>query len=698
MEWKGNDQDKVRALIQTFLSNLHAKYPGIRNASYDFGTGQFLDRMGRPLRREDPRFDKAGGTNTGRAARAGEATLRRGIFLQSLVSSEGGQGPNLLGQLLNRTNQSVTDAGLGRLFSSPSPLDPQTVASYLQDNADLPQLENAILRERAVSDALSKDARNPMREESPSLFSSPSPGRITRLSKPSKKDDHLRVGTARLGTDAKPLPTPVESNIGGEIVPPDVLAKQMAAINYDHLPANIREEIDPIIKREKFISWVKANLLALYDAFPKEVRDRATHWYDGANKIAKDFGNRFQTTAHQAAGVIAVLSPQKDWFMNVAQGEQVMDIWANHQDTEITEGIVLAQMDEIIEAAQAPAKQKKKAKPGETKLARTRRRNYNKRLDEQAKADRRAILLQTIGKSVRELDSEPYLQGWAIRLLAQSIHGREYRVISPEGDGMEIATKKDGQPQKNGWGSINEIEKAVRILKDGSMENISNNLSNEHKVRNFYNNIIAPNNLFGDATIDTHAVAAGHLMPMGSSSIAVKHNFGTLIAGSGALGISGVYHLYLDAYKQAAAERGIMPRQMQSITWEAIRQLYPAESRRDKNVIAASKQTWQNHPHGQARKLLLGRGISSPTWARTSHDGKPAGVSKVPRKTGNGPQSGGGLLFGGGTDGRGGINGRGGISASLASSPTRRLRSPTSSPPPTPQTPPRSSARSKSAP
>lgn len=124
LEWKGNDQDKVRALIQTFLSNLHAQYPGIRNASYDFGTGQFLDRMGRPLRREDPRFDKAGGTNTGRAARAGEATLRRGIFLQSLVSSEGGQGPNLLGQLLNRANPSVTDAGLGRLFSSPSPQQP----------------------------------------------------------------------------------------------------------------------------------------------------------------------------------------------------------------------------------------------------------------------------------------------------------------------------------------------------------------------------------------------------------------------------------------------------------------------------------------------------------------------------------------------------------------------------------------------
>ena len=55
-----------------------------------------------------------------------------------------------------------------------------------------------------------------------------------------------------------------------------------------------------------------------------------------------------------------------------------------------------------------------------------------------------------------------------------------------------MATNDDGALAKNGWGSINEIEKAVRIMKDGSLKNISDNLGNEHKVRNFYNNIAAP--------------------------------------------------------------------------------------------------------------------------------------------------------------------------------------------------------------
>lgn len=477
------------------------------------------------------------------------------------------------------------------------------------------------------------------------------------ISKPSNADDPLRVGTSKLGTKAVPVPTTSKSNISGKMVPPELLEKQMHHIRYDHLPASIRDEQDVLVKRDKFISWMKGNLLALYDAFPSEVRDRATHWYDGANLIAKDFGKRFGATAQQAAGVLAVLSPQKDWFMNVAQAEQVMNIWRNYQNTKITAEMVSSQMDEMVKGATAPAKQKKKAKPGETKLAKTRRQNYNKRLDAQARADRRTLLMKTIGKSVKSLDKEPYVQAWAIRLLAQSIHGRDYRVIAPEGEMMGVSTKADGTPQKNGWGSASEIMKAVRVLKDGSLESISENLGDQHKVRNFYNNIIAPNSRFGDATIDTHAVAAAHLMPMGASATAVSHNFGSGVPNSGPLGISGVYHLYLDAYRQAAAERGILPRQMQSIVWEAVRQLYPAESRRDKNVLAKAKATWKNNSDANARKAILRSGISSPTWAGAGNDGQSQILAGGTGKAGNSPKSGGGVLPRSGAAGRRGSGG-----------------------------------------
>ena len=35
---------------------------------------------------------------------------------------------------------------------------------------------------------------------------------------------------------------------------------------------------------------------------------------------------------HQPAGVLAALSPQKDWYMNVSLGRRVMDIMKNKQD------------------------------------------------------------------------------------------------------------------------------------------------------------------------------------------------------------------------------------------------------------------------------------------------------------------------------------------------------------------------------
>ena len=480
--------------------------------------------------------------------------------------------------------------------------------------------------------------------------------KFATVSKLSKKNDYLRVGTSRLGTEAVPLTTPATSNIHGKMVPAELLAKQMPYVNYPHLPRSILAEQNPVAKRDKFVEWMKDNLLALYEAFPADVRARATQWYDGANTIATDFSARFDTTLEQASGVLAVLSPQKDWFMNVAQAEQVMDIWKNHQKTVITEQLVREQLEDIISGALATPSSKRKGQPDESPLARTRRRNANARLDQAAKDERRQLLEPIIGKTLQQLNGDPYLQGWAIRVLAQSIHGREFRIISPEGRAMGLVTTKDGESRKNGWGSINEIEKAVRILRNGNLTNISENLGDEHKVRNFYNNIVAPNTPFGDATMDTHAVAAAHIMPFGSSAVEVEHNFGIGVPGSGPLGVSGIYHLYIDAYTAAAKEVGLMPRQLQSITWEAIRQLYSAESRRDKNVVAAAANTWKINTNARARTQLLGKGISSPSWARATNDEQPQGKPTKAGRKGDSDDTRGSLRFRGPNGARGGLD------------------------------------------
>jgi len=464
-------------------------------------------------------------------------------------------------------------------------------------------------------------------------------------SKVSPEYDHLRVGTSKLGTKAKPKTTPSTSNISGGRVPREVIIDHLSKMDYDHIPDDIKSISDVDQKREAYIDWMVDNLLALHDAFPSDLRETATLWYDGANQIAKGFSETFGYKPEQAAGVLAVLSPQKNWFMNVAQAEQVMDIWKNHQNTVLTDDLIGKQLSDVVNAASALPSQLKKAKAGESSLAKTRRQNANKKLHKKAQADRMDLLSPMLGKTIGELGNDPRLQAWAIRLLAQSIHGREYRVINPDGTPMQIDTTKSGAPQKNGWGSTDEIKKAVSILQNGTLDNISNNLGSEHKVRNFFNNIIAPNTPFGDATMDTHAVAAAHLMPYGANSKPVTHNFGGGVKGSGVDGISGTYHMYLDAYKKAAQMRDLLPRQMQSITWEAVRLLYPAESRRDKKVVENANSTWKNNSSETARKQIVGGELPAPSWAGTIDGGKPeTGSTRLPQE-GQATQPGGGLLF-----------------------------------------------------
>jgi GNAT superfamily N-acetyltransferase len=447
-----------------------------------------------------------------------------------------------------------------------------------------------------------------------------------QMSKPATEYDHLRVGTALLGTEARPLDTPQTSNIMGSIVPDKLLASQLEKMNYPHMPDSILNETNPKIKRDKMVEFMKQNLKALYDAFPEEYRARSTQWYDGARKLADELSAQYaDITPEQAAGILAVFSPQKDWFMNVAQGYQCADIYKNEQGTVITPELAKKEIEEIINAAQAPVKQKLKAPKNkkETPRQKTIRQNKNKAMDQKAKDDRREVLERLYGKSLSELPDGTkegnVLEAWGIRVLAQIKFGRRYRNISPEGELLGNAKNKKGSAElTNTWGSTGEIRKAVSIMKDGTLRNISDNLGDEHKVRNFYNNIVAPNTPFGDATIDTHAVAAAHLMPYGSSAEAVKHNFGG--AGKSApIGVSGSYHVYMDAYQQLAKELGILPRQLQSITWEAIRELYPSEERSPKSVNEAVK-IWKQNNENDARRYILRNGISAPVWARAAND------------------------------------------------------------------------------
>jgi len=336
---------------------------------------------------------------------------------------------------------------------------------------------------------------------------------------------------------------------------------------------------------EFFIDHVKDNLLWLYDRVPADTRERSHLWYDGARNIADRWSEKYGIQDTAIAGVMASLSPQKDWFMNVSLAERVLDVFTNNQDTIWT--------PEMEDAAN---------------------RIYY--------SDANKILHGNIrGKSLSNIENNVEAAAW-IRAYDEAHHPRGHKIISPEGYFLDWAVSKVGKRKATGWGSLSEITKAVSVLRDPSMENISASMGSAHKVRNFYNNIISPNGKHGDVTIDTHAVGAGLIQPLSGKSKEVEQNLGgTGSAGSTVAGLSGTYPFFAEAYRRAAAERGILPRQMQSITWEAVRGLFTAGYKGQKKNTEFAKAAWEKYKAGDAtleetRSIIHEHagGINEPDW------------------------------------------------------------------------------------
>ena len=333
------------------------------------------------------------------------------------------------------------------------------------------------------------------------------------------------------------------------------------------------------------------NLLWLYNQVRPEVRDVSKQWYVGANKFANDIAGKYGISTEAASGVLASLSPQKDWYQNASLAERVVDITTL-------------------------ARQGNYTRP-DSQHAATLKNIYDK---PQYKADVDAVL----SKPYEAL--EPEQKAMFVRSYDQAFNDRSYDIISPAGERVRQATVKSGDPATTAWGSNREIAKAIMVLEDPSIENISRMMGGQHKVRNFYNNIVDPyyaqgSPELGDLTSDTHAVAASLLKPLGGSAREVSQNFGSAGASSSDIsGAQGTYGLHADAYRRAAKEAGVMPREMQSITWEAVRGLFPASFKTANNVEDINS-VWKLYNAGKiskdnARDLILAKagGMADPDW------------------------------------------------------------------------------------
>ena len=449
---------------------------------------------------------------------------------------------------------------------------------------------------------------------------------------------------------------------------PEVAKKTTAKI--DEAAANLTmEEADALYEGLK--TATRDNLKALIDLFPARLRDVAKLWYDGANIIAQGFAKSYNLSLEQTSAVIAVFSPQKDWFMNVAIAKRTMDIWTNHQNTPFSD----AMAKNFLDRAGQPQfvydkKGEQQFSDPETKLvpkytggavpilnetgtAIVGWSNWSAEKAAKSVEDARLELVVMRGKTLAQLEGRH--QAVFIRMHEEVNNpGRGFPIISPDGNfggNKQTEPDKNGQTrdQKLGWGSYVTIDKAIAIMtapKASEMQVISDALGEQHKVRSFYNNIVDPQSKDGHVTMDTHAIAALLWQALSGASRAVTQNFGGAgTASSGILGVNGLYPAFAEAYRALAAELEMLPRQVQSITWEAIRILFPAKWKSQKSNVAKVDKVWQDYRDGtitadDARTRIFeltnpratggARSVAEPDWTQIFFSGAdPAGSQEA---------------------------------------------------------------------
>ncbi len=417
---------------------------------------------------------------------------------------------------------------------------------------------------------------------------------------------HPGTISTRLPTAVKALDDPytggLQIDTAAMRAEPDSWAHNVGLVSeYPNLPEAVAKGAPDDVAKA-FEDHVVNNLLWLYDQVPPEVRDQSKRWYDGARKLTDKWSEKYQLPDTAVAATLAALSPQKDWYQNVSLAERVLDIYTGKKDFRFSN-----QMMPTAEQIFGDAK-------------------YQPLLD----------LVKN--KTLSELKTPEEKAMW-LRIYDETYHDRGHRLVTPEGDFGDYVKTDKGANSGTAWGSLTEIGKAIAALDaKGDHKAITDLMGERHKVRSFYNNILDPNGPRGDVTIDTHAVAAGLLRPLSGNSLEVAQNFKNSLPkqfkekieasgrpvvnarGSAITGAHGLYGIYADAYRRAAKERGILPREMQSITWEAVRGLFPDTFKNAKNNAAVDK-VWYAYRKGElslddARQQIsqLAGGINPPSW------------------------------------------------------------------------------------
>ncbi|MBT1509443.1 hypothetical protein KIP88_02915 [Bradyrhizobium sp. SRL28] len=393
---------------------------------------------------------------------------------------------------------------------------------------------------------------------------------------PGSKGEHPNTIASRnptaKGTKKNPAPPPAYGQ-------PDVASMKLEPERYEHdIGLFKNDDFYPNFRAEdlsgstdeavsNIVDQMKDNLKFLY-----QYADKSTQvWYDGARALVDDRVKLYGFNDASVAAVYAALSPTKDWDQNVHIADMLLQTYKKQQGTV-----------------------------------------WSKEMDEKSKtlwsAKNQKVVDLVRGKTLGELTSPAEKALW-IRTYDETHNNPAYRTVLPNGALGEVTRNKDGSPAKVVWQSLPAITNAVRALEaNGDLKIISDAMGTAHKVRSFYNNILDPHSANGDVTIDTHAVGAALLRQLSGSTVAVSHNFGNTpmkvdqpegweAAGASVkTGLSGLYPVYAQAYREAAKELGIQPRQLQSAVWVVKRDTFGNASKKTQDAIEAAWHAYHDNP------------------------------------------------------------------------------------------------------
>ena len=332
------------------------------------------------------------------------------------------------------------------------------------------------------------------------------------------------------------------------------------------------------------IEHMKSNLRLLYDAASDEVKKSGTGWYAKAHDIAAADAKTYKIDERSAAGVIATLSPQKDWNQNIYLAHAVLEINGKQQNH---------QWDDKM-AATAERIWIPKLKKNATEL-------QQKKFPAKLEAARKQVAAVQ-GKKLSEL-TDPIDKAVWIRTYDEAHSTRAYSDF----DTGEPVKTKAGKLARAAWQSTPAIAAAIECMDSkGDLKVISEALGEKHKVRSFYNNIAAPDAPNGDVTVDTHAVGVALLRPLSGKAAAVMQALATSPQGkkppgwqasrqSKVTGVKGTYPIYADAYREVAEELHILPQQLQAVTWQAKRILFSIGDKKKAEV----EQEWLHYHDGK---------------------------------------------------------------------------------------------------